>query len=504
MAAISDFSNLLQIVLGKSGKTGGAAYTGTFNPQQTDRTLTLPGYQEHLTDIFASRGADDSRTLIRNLIKTDPDMSATVNSYLTLANTEPMILVRDLEGQIDKEATKDLLKAIKLLTAQVDYTLGFQNKRSLSSLCEEMRYMILLRGAIGTELILDKALAPTDLRMVDMSSIRWYEKKPGEYKPVQEIQGGAGGSNEISLDIPTFFVSFYRRDPTAIYTYSPFISAINTIAARQQVINDLYRIMQKTGYPRMDVAVVEEVLLKSVPAAIKADQTATREWMNLRLNEVRGAIEGIRADQAFVHFDSVTPSIINDKSPGVGINIDNVIETLNAQNQAGLKTMSTVIGRGAAGINTGSVEARIAAMNADELNQPLAETLTKMFSFILHQTGYQGFAEVTFAKAELRPDLELETMRALKSARLRQDLSDGIITDMEYHLQMYGRMPPDGAPDLSGTGFMTPAPAGGIDASKASPNGDPLGRSLSPAGSKQSSSNATPAQKAKLTLSFDV
>lgn len=492
MAAINQISSLLQIVLGKTGKTGGAAYTGTYNPQQADRTLTLPGYQEHLTDIFTSRQADDSRALIKGLVKTDPDMSATVNSYLTLANTEPLIIVRDLEGEIDRDATKELMKAIKLLTAQVDYTLGFQFKRSLASLCEEMRYMIMLRGAIGTELILDKALAPSDLRMVDMSSIRWYEKKPGEYKPVQEIQGGAGGKNEVSLDIPTFFVSFYRRDPTAIYTYSPFISAINTIAARQQVINDLYRIMQKTGYPRMDVSVVEEVLIKSVPANIKTDQNATRQWMNDRLNEVRAAFEGIRADQAFIHFDSVEPSILNEKSPGVGVNIDGVIETLNAQNQAGLKTMSTVIGRGTAGINTSSVEARIAAMNADELNQPVAETLTKMFSFILHQTGYQGFAEVSFAKAELRPDLELETMRALKTARLRQDLSDGIITDMEYHLQMYGRLPPDGAPDLTGTGFMTPEPAGGIDASKASPNSDSLGRSLSPAGARQSKSNATP------------
>jgi hypothetical protein len=490
LAALNQISSLLQIVLGKPGKAGGAAYTGTFNPQQTERTLTLPGYQEHLTDIFASRAADDSRSLIKNLIKTDPDMSATVNSYLTLANTEPLILVRDLEGEIDKDATKELLKAIKLLTAQVDYTLGFQNKRSLASLCEEMRFMVLMRGAIGTELILDKQLAPTDLRMVDMASVRWYEKKPGEYKPIQEIQGGAGGSNEISLDIPTFFVSFYRRDPTTIYTYSPFISAINTIAARQQVINDLYRIMQKTGYPRMDVKVVEEVLEKSVPASIKTDMVAKQQWMNSRLNEVRSAIEGIRADQAFVHFDSVEPSIINDKAPGVGINIDNVIETLNAQNQAGLKTMSTVIGRGTAGINTSSVEARIAAMNADELNIPVAETLTKLFSFILHQTGYQGFAEVSFANAELRPDLELETMRALKVARLRQDLSDGLITDMEYHLQMYGRLPPDGAPELSGTNFMNPVE--GIDASKASPNSDPLGRSLAPKGGQQSKSNATP------------
>ena len=410
-----------------------------------------------------------------------------------MANTEPLILVRDMNGEIDKQATKNLLAAIKLLTVPHDYTLGFQLKRNLAQLCDELRYMALLRGGLSAELVLDKQLAPAEIRIVDMADIVWYEKKPGQYKPAQKITGGTGGKNEVSLDIPTFFVSFFRRDPTAIYSYSPFVSSINTIAARQQVINDLYRIMQKTGYPRLDISVVEEVLQKNAPANIKTNPDAMRDWMAARINEVRGAFEGIRADQAVVHMDSIEPKILNDKNPGMGVDISAVIETLNAQNQAGLKTMSTVIGRGTAGINTSSVESRIAAMNADELNQPVAELLTNMFSYMLHASGYQGFAEVTFAKAELRPDLELETMRALKGPRLRQDLSDGLITDLEYHLQMYGRLPPDAAPELSGTGFMTPTPTGSPDASKASTNGDPLGRALTTPGAKQSKSAAVKA-----------
>lgn len=479
----SNFDSLLQIVLGKTTKAGGTSRTQTFNPQQTDRPLTAPLYQEHLTDIFTSRQADSSQTLLKELFKTDPDVSAAVFAYLTMANTEPLILVRDMQGEIDQQATLDLMSAIKLLTVPHDYTLGFQLKKSLKQICEELRYMALLRGGISAELVLDKQLAPSEIRIVDMADIQWYEKTPGQYKPVQKITGGAGGKNEISLDVPTFFVAFFRHDPTTIYSYSTFVSSINTIAARQQVINDLYRIMQKTGYPRLDIAVVEEVLLKNIPVNIKNDQTLSREWMNTRLAEVRGTFENIRADQAVVHWDSVQPSILNDKNPGMAVDISAVIETLNAQNQAGLKTMSTVIGRGTSGVNTSSVEARIAAMNADELNEPVADILSNMFSFILHQTGYQGFAEVSFTKAELRPDLELETMRALKTARLRQDLSDGLITDMEYHLQMYGRLPPAGSKPLSGTGFMTPTPTGAPDASNASVNADPLGRSLSPEGS---------------------
>lgn len=461
----------------KKAKTGGTASTPTYNPQQSDRILTVPQYRDHLTDIFASRTADDSRTLLQNLFKFDPDVSAALNGYLTMANTDFITLARDLDGNIDRDATKSLMLAIEKMSRPTDYSLGFQLKKTMRSLTEEFRYMLLLRGGIGGELVVDKQMLPEKIRNIDLSSIEWYEKKPGEYKPVQKV---AGSNVETSLDIPTFFVSHYRKDPTSIYGHSTFVSAINTIAARQQVINDLYRIMRLTGFPRMSVEVVEEVLTKNAPENIKSDDVKLREWKGARLAEIRTVIEGLRADQPLIHFDSVQPSMMNDAKPGAAMDISAIIETLNAQNQAALKTMATVIGRGASGVNTGSVEARIAAMNADELNEPVSELLQNIFSFILHQAGFQGFVEVKFRKAELRPDTELEPQLSLKSSRLRMDLSDGLITDDEYHLWMHGRLRPDSSPELSGTGFASAAEPG--KEAEASPNSDPLGRSVTPEG----------------------
>ncbi|TGT64078.1 MULTISPECIES: hypothetical protein [unclassified Mesorhizobium] len=467
----------------KKAKVGGTASTPTFNPQQVDRVLTVPQYRDHLTDLFTSRQSDDSRTLLQQLFKFDPDVSAAMNAYLTMANTDWIVLARDLEQNIDRDATKSLMLAIEKLGRPTDYTLGFQLKKSMRAIAEELRYMCLLRGGIAAELIVDKQMLPDRIRNVDLSTIQWYEKKPGEYKPIQKI---AGSNDETNLDIPSFFVSHYRKDPTSIYGYSPFVSSINTIAARQQVINDLYRIMRLTGFPRMQIEVVEEVLTKNAPENIKQDDVKLREWKANRLGEIRQVIEGLRSDQPLIHFDSVQPSMMNDQKPGAGVDITAVIETLNAQNQAALKTMATVIGRGASGVNTGSVEARIAAMNADELNEPVAELLQNVFSFILHQAGFQGFAEVQFRKAELRPDTELEPQLTLKSTRLRQDLSDGLITDDEYHLWMYGRLRPDSAPEVSGTKFVTPVKT---QADKVSPNSDPLGRSLAPEGGEAARSN---------------
>src|SRR3546814_1614486 len=67
----------------------------------------------------------------------------------------------------------------------------------------------------------------------------------------------------------------------------------------------------------------------------------------------------------------------------------------------------------------------------------------------------------------------------MRASRLRNELSLGTITDEEYHLEIFGRPAPAGAPQLSGTNFLKPADADvTIDTEGVSPNDDPLGRGL--------------------------
>lgn len=482
---------LLKILPGKkTPKPGGTASTSTFRPTQKDQVLTAPQYTEFRTDLFNSRLSQNSQTLLNTLFVHDPDISAALNGYLTLANTAPTILAHTIDGMLDLEASRDAHAILLRLTSQVDYTQGFQFKQSFPQLCADLRYLLLLRGAIPVELMFDKAKNPEKLKQIDPISIRWFEKETGIYKPSQVVPGQ---SDTISLDIPTFFISFYRRNPTNIYTDSPFVSSINTIAARQQVINDLYRIMQVTGYPRMEITILEEVIRNNAPANIRSDEGKMVQYVNETVASIATTYSTLRVDDAVIHTDSQEVGIINDKNPGTAIDISAVVDTLNAQNQAALKTMATILGRGASGVNTGSVEARLAAMYADELNKPIGELFSKILSFILHQNGFQGFVSVQFKPAELRPDLELEPQRTLKAARLLQDLSLGIIDDAEYHLQMHQRLPSPDAPVLSGTQFMAPSQTAGGDNNANGPdvssNTDPLGRSVSPDNTSQTKTN---------------
>ena len=333
-----DFSNLLSLGKAKNPKVGNAAsQTTTFTPGAQGGILAAPQYQDHLTDIFSSRQSSDSRTLMKSLFQNDPDVSAAVNSYLTLANTPMLAFVRDVNGQIDREASKSLAAFISALTEPFDYSQGFQLKPDLHTLTEELRYMALLRGACGGELVFDKGLLPNRIQQLDMGEVRWTEINPGIYKPYQVPKGGSGGQSQIMLDFPTIAIAYHRRDPTAIYPASTFVAAVNTIAARQMVINELYRIMQVTGFPRMDIEVAEAVVLNNAPADVRADGAKQQNYVRNFLSSVSAEFGQMRSDQAFVHTDAVKPGVMNQKGAGVALNIQPVIDTLNAQNQAALK-----------------------------------------------------------------------------------------------------------------------------------------------------------------------
>lgn len=462
----------LKITFPKSNAKKGVSQSTTPTFDGSGNTLALPTYREHLDDLFDSRVADNTQDLIDTLIFTDPDVSAAVNAYLTVSDTPMKIKVQDLAGEEDVDGLKDVHALITALTSVSDYSLKFQRKISMRQIATDLRYMLLLRGSIGAELVFDKFLIPSAIKTVDTGSLKWLEPKPNIFKPVQEQNSG----DDINLDIPNFFYDTYRQKPTDIYSRSPFTAAVNTIAARQQVINDLYRIMQRTGYPRIDITVAEDVMMKAIPPSIKDDPTQSRKWVKARIDEITNQVNNLRADSAFVHTDSVEASLLNEGGPSKSMDVKSVIEVLNSSNQAALKTMATVIGRGDSGVNTSTTEARIFSMSADQLNVPVSNLLSQMFTFALRMAGSESVVTVEFLNAEMRPELELEPQLATKQARLLTNLSYGTITDAEYHDMLFNRPKPDASPELSGTGFLDPVQE---DPEAPSPNSDPLGRSVS-------------------------
>lgn len=497
-------NNPVKLILPKGKLKGGRSLTPTYNPSQ--KLLKLPTYREHLDDLYTNRQSTDSRDLLNTLVNQDPDVSAAVHAYLSIAGSADLVIYAyDANNQLDPQGIDLANQILEQMTVVSDYSIGYSNKPLLETLCSDMRYYLLLRGMIAGELVFDKQMVPSEMRLVEPSSINWNETQPGVYAPFQRPKSGGG---TIDLNIPSFFITRFHQNPTDVSTYSPFVAAINTIAARTEVINELYRIMRVVGYPRLDISVLEEVLSQNAPATIRQNPQKIREFVEGEVAKVSAQIATVRSDQALVHSSAVTAKVINDKNPGAGLQIQGVIDVLDAQNQAALKVMPAVIGKGNGG-QVASTEARLFALACDSLNRPVGEHFSKSLTLAARLAGYQGRIVVKFNPVELRPVLELEPQKVMKSARLKQDLSAGLITDLEYHMEMYGRPPPDGTPELSGTNFLAQnAGAASVDASGVTPNSDPLGRSLAPEGGKSAKSKGASAgnggAKSKLTFELDL
>jgi hypothetical protein len=485
--------NPIKLILPKGKVKGGKSFTPTFNSRQP--LLTLPQYRDHLTDLYNSRQTNDSRDLIKVAVNHDPDVSAAVNAYLSISGSADMVLYAyDAQGALDPEGIKLARQILGNLITVNDYSVGYSNKPLLDSLTSDMRYWLMLRGMLAGELVFDKTMIPSEIRMIDSASLQWTEKQSGIYAPIQKP---TGSQVQIDLNIPSFFTTRFNQSPADIYTFSTFVASINTIAARTEVINELYRIMRVVGYPRLDVSVLEDVLTQNAPVTIRQDPKKLREFVENEVGKVTTAIQQIRGDQALVHSNAVQAKVINDKNPGAGMQISDVVSVLDAQSQAALKVMPAVVGKSDAGQVAGT-EARLFALSCDALNKPVAEFFSKSLTLAARMAGYQGRVVARFNPVELRPVLELEPQLTMRAARLKQDLSVGLILDDEYHMQMYGRPAPDGVPELSGTNFLQQnSDAANVDVENVTPNSDPLGRSLAPEGGKSAKSNSTKSGESK-------
>lgn len=453
------------VVLPKGSKNGGAALTPNYNPQQADQLIAAPETNMHLRDLLQERIQEADGDLIKLLAIYDPDVSAAFAAYMTLANTTMRVIARTVEGEIDSQANIMLSQLITSITNTIDYSVGFTAPRSLRTRNSDLRYMVMMRGSIALEMVLDPKFGLTDIRNVDTNSLEWYEKKNGFKTPVQKSD-----NDEIDLNLPTFFYASHRKDPTSAYSKSIFISVINTVYARLQIINDLYDIMQLTGYPRITVKVLEETITRNMSPEDKASPEKRTSFINRITSGLTSKFSQLTPTQPLVHTDSLELGTLNSQTGGGSqsqIDIRPVIEVLNAQNQSALKSVATVLGRGASGVNTASVEAQIFSMQASEINDPIADVWSQLLTFALRLSGSQSYAEVYFDKPEMRPPNELEPALIQKQVRLQKDLSLGMITDEEYHLQMYNRPKPSNAPELSGTRFLEKQEAGSTETSAA-------------------------------------
>ena len=464
-------NQVVSIVLPKKLPTKAITLTPTFSVSSSDQALPTPDRYSHTQDILDFRASSTDSDIIKNLARTDSDVSATISAYLTVANTDMFYICTDAQGNIDKAAQASVQEIILNLTTTLDYSLGFTQDKSVEAINAMFRYHILVSGACCGELIQNKKVALnvlTDFRVVNPDSLEWFEKEAGRLTPVQKADG-----NEFDLDIPTFFYSAHHQDPNTAYAVSPFVSVINSIYARRRIIEDLYRMMSINGYPRIKIKILEEVIINNAPDDIKrASRDKKNSYIQGYLSVIQAAYQNVKADAPLVHTDSYEVDTLNTKG-AMSLDITPIINILNSQNQTALKIVGTLLGRGESGANTASAETRVFLKNIEDLNKTVARLWSQALTFAIRLSGSNSYVKVVFEKPSFNSDVEDAPKEVVKQSILHKDLSLGIISDDEYALKMWGRLPLATAPVLSGTLFLDKSKVEDIPNTPADPKNQP-------------------------------
>ncbi|MGA4519208.1 hypothetical protein ACPA0F_18280 [Solibacillus silvestris] len=339
--------------------------------------------------------------LMDRFIDAHPDISYAVWNFLRIGNTDYDVKVYSLGTEEPDEAGElainELLQRLEL--PSVDQ---FEMSRSLKKVANQLMLAAVTRGASALEMVLTPGndnvafFAPVDPATVS------FKFENDRYIPYQD-------DGKVSLDIPTFL--YEGLDPLIDNPYGrgPLFSGLTMVMFQLQILNDLKVVVHNQGYPRLDITIVEEVLLKRMPIAIRNNEKEKSKWLNQKLSEIVEMYNGLEPDDTFVHFDSLKMDSVGGKQGGGAMfDPEKLFAVIDNLIMSGLKTLSTVLGRRSQG-NTESfakIEIKLYMKSVEAIQEVVERVLSRALTLALNIQGKQGHVKFKYRPVEIRTELE--------------------------------------------------------------------------------------------------
>jgi hypothetical protein len=438
----------------------------------------------HLNKSISSlRSETDVYTQMRNLVIFSGDMSMAVASYLRLADSPLQYRVFDSTHQLSDQGSLLLRTILNNLKYPVDYSYGYDDRHAPDDVSGICLREVLLTGGCALELVLNKAKLPDRLQPVSPSKLKWRTAATTETGALTHkiIPWQQATGQVILLDIPTFFFARLDTDPTTVYPKPPFEVAINTAIFHAEVLEDIRRVVKRSGHSRLILTIDHEKLMKSVPMDVRGDPTKEQAWVEEVRSSLASSLAGMNPETALILFDNISADYLNSEIGGTA-DYTAFKNMVDAQMATSLHTPLTVLAKpsGAGSSNVASSESLLFLKHAAGIRKPVETLFSRALTLAVRLSGFDGYVEAYYPPIDLRPESELEAYKSMKQARVLELWSLGTITDQEASEELGTGMLPPGFKPLSGTGFYNQSSSSlGMDAKAVANGGDPAREPLS-------------------------
>lgn len=406
-------------------------------------------------DISTLRTGTTTPSTLRKLAKASPDLSAALFAVVRLALTSNyLVLSRNLDGTLNPDGTRLAQQLCRRFNLLGPTDGGYNAFPSLRSAGESLARELMMLGGGAVELVLNKARLPEGIQPLTVETVKW--KFNGKRKvPYQVV-----GSEEISLDVPTFFYVSLDQDLQNPYCDSPIQASIQPLIASQDFQNDLRRVARRAVHPRVKVGVIEEMWRKRLPPEVLQDPDALAAAAQTLIATVKTMVDGLNPEDALVLFDTLTVEYLTGGANTIADEWKVLSEIINGKISSGAKSMPVILGHSQVGSqNIASSQTLIFIKTVEGIVQKVNELYSRMLTLAIRLYGVDAVVEFSYDTVDLRPASELEAFKSMRQSRYLELLSLGLIDDAEASLVLTGSLPVPGMPVLAGTRFKT-APAG--------------------------------------------
>lgn len=410
--------------------------------------------------------------LLELLISTHPDVSFALYNYLRMGDTPLTLTAKKPNGDADKRGQKLLDELKEMLNTPLPSP-GYQHGRSLDKLDTIQRMMIMVRGACAGEVVLNERCTDVvDIVPVDPSTIWFRREADGRLVPWQYVRnpmprvGEEWFGSYKRIDTPTFIYEEFDPMVDDPYGRTPMLPVLQVVFFHMQVLEDLKAVVHNQGYPRLDVSVLEEILIKNMPANIKNNAAAQADWLKNRLEEFEQHFSSLNPDDALIHWDSVKVDYLKTGGSGPMIDVKKLIDIIDTQMATGLKTLLTMLSRHQGSTESYSaIDTKIYIKNVESARSVTKRFWQRAFSLCARVRGAQMQVEVDYLPIDLRSENEVEKDRKAKLDNYAEAERQKYITPQEaaeevrWSFGLNPKIPAELLPELEAKSSTKPAAA---------------------------------------------
>ncbi len=402
----------------------------------------LPRKYEHLArlNLQSIRTKYTANELLEILASTEPDISMGIWTMLRVADQPMKVYAKTLDRQDDPEGQR-IVNEILLRLDQPEERAGYQHSRSLSKIKTQLHLSGFVWGAACLEVV------PTE----DLDDIRdlapfnpctlVFTRENGRLIPWQKLDNPEVPMGYRKLDYPNILYEELDAFPDDPYGRSPILSTLQILFFKIQVLADLKAIVHKQGYPRIDLKVVEKVIIDNAPPQIKADPKKRVEFVNKQIQEILDHLASLDPDQPLVHVDSIEATMLGGNT-GPVIDVQKLMNVIDSQIVSACKTLSVFLGRHFGKTETyASIEVQIYNRTVEAIKELSRRLFGRALTLGLRLRGHQGIVEVKYDVIDWKSPQEREQAKTMAIDNAIKMRDQGWITDEEACEMVTGHKP---------------------------------------------------------------